>query len=143
MKDNINSLDELNKGTCMGIDAILFILDKVEDKNLKKLLEKDYHKYKSITESVKKIYPKYNKNKDPHEASALTKAMTFYGIEIQTLTDKSDSKIAELILKGTNMGIIEGIKLLNNKEIAKEIKDLIQEFVNMQENTIEYLKKYL
>lgn len=35
MKDNINSLDELNKGACMGIDAILFILDKVEDKNLK------------------------------------------------------------------------------------------------------------
>ena len=41
------------------------------------------------------------------------------------------------------MGIIEGIKLLNNKEISKEVKDLIQEFVNMQENTIEYLKKYL
>lgn len=143
MKDNINSLDELNKGTCMGIDAILFILDKVEDKNLKKLLEKDYHKYKSITERVKKIYPKYNKDKDPHETSALTKAMTFYGIEIQTLTDKSDSKIAELLLQGTNMGIIEGIKLLNNKEISKEVKDLIQEFVNMQENTIEYLKKYL
>lgn len=143
MKDNINSLDELNKGACMGIDAILFILDKVEDKNLKKLLEKDYHKYKSITESVKEIYPKYNKNKDPHETSALTKAMTFYGIEIQTLTDKSNSKIAELLLQGTNMGIIEGIKLLNNKEISKEVKDLIQEFVNMQENTIEYLKKYL
>ena len=143
MKDNINSLDELNKGACMGIDAILFILDKVEDKNLKKLLEKDYHKYKSITERIKKIYPKYNKNKDPHETSALTKAMTFYSIEIQTLTDKSDSKIAELLLQGTNMGIIEGIKLLNNKEISKEIKDLIQEFVNMQENTIEYLKKYL
>lgn len=69
--------------------------------------------------------------------------MTFYGIEIQTLTDKSDSKIAELLLQGTNMGIIEGIKLLNNKEISKEVKDLIQEFVNMQENTIEYLKKYL
>ena len=42
MKDNVNSLDELNKGACMGIDAILYILDKVENKNLKKLLEKDY-----------------------------------------------------------------------------------------------------
>lgn len=65
--------------------------------------------------------------------------MTFYGIEIRTLTDK----IAELLLQGTNIGIIERIKLLNNKKISKEVKDLIQEFVNMQENTIEYLKKYL
>lgn len=31
MKDNINSLDELNKGACMGMDAILYILDKVEN----------------------------------------------------------------------------------------------------------------
>ena len=65
--------------------------------------------------------------------------MTFYGIEIRTLTDK----IAELLLQETNIGIIERIKLLNNKKISKEVKDLIQEFVNMQENTIEYLKKYL
>ena len=65
--------------------------------------------------------------------------MTFYGIEIRTLTDK----IAELLLQGTNIGIIERIKLLNNKKISKEVKDLIQEFVNMQENKIEYLKKYL
>lgn len=99
MKDNINSLNELNKAACMGIATILFILDKVEDKNLKELLEKDYHKYKSITEMVKKIYPKYNKDKAPHETSVLTKAMTFYGIEIRTLTDKSDSKIANYFYK--------------------------------------------
>ena len=62
---------------------------------------------------------------------------------MKTLTDKSDSKIAELLLKGTNMGIIEGVKLLNNKEITKDVRDLIQEFVAMQENEVEYLKRYL
>ena len=69
--------------------------------------------------------------------------MTYYDIEMKTLTDKSDSKIAELLLKGTNMGIIEGVKLLNNKEITKDVRDLIQEFVAMQENEVEYLKRYL
>ncbi len=35
MKDEneVNVLDELNKGVCMGRDAIHFILDKVEDDN--------------------------------------------------------------------------------------------------------------
>lgn len=69
--------------------------------------------------------------------------MTFYGIEMKTLTDKSDSKIAELLLKGTNMGIIEGRKMLNHKEISEEVHDLIQKFVTMQENSVETLKKYL
>lgn len=36
MKKEIDVLDELNKGACMGRDAIHFILDKVEDDNLKK-----------------------------------------------------------------------------------------------------------
>ena len=30
MENEVNVLDELNKGTCMGIDAIHFILDKVK-----------------------------------------------------------------------------------------------------------------
>ena len=29
MENNINILDELNKGCCMGIDALKFILEKV------------------------------------------------------------------------------------------------------------------
>ena len=28
MKEKLNVLDELNKGSCMGVDAIDFILDK-------------------------------------------------------------------------------------------------------------------
>ena len=40
MKENINALDEIHKGSCMGVDAISFILDKVEDEKLEKLLRK-------------------------------------------------------------------------------------------------------
>ena len=34
-ENEVNVLDELNKGACMGKDAIHFILDKVEDEKLK------------------------------------------------------------------------------------------------------------
>ena len=40
--------------------------------------------------------------------------MGWMGVEMNTLTDKSNSKIAELMIQGTNMGIIEGVKLLNH-----------------------------
>ena len=62
---------------------------------------------------------------------------------MKTLTDQSNSKIAELLLQGTNMGIIEGRKLLNNKETNQEIHDLLEEFVTMQEDSVEQLKKFL
>ena len=141
--EDINALDEIHKGSCMGMDAIKFVLDKAEDKSLKKVLKGFYKEYEKTASKIEKIYPKYNDKKEPHKTSGLTKAMTFYGIEMKTLTDKSDSKIAELLLKGTNMGIIEGRKMLNHKEISEEVHDLIQKFVTMQENIVETLKKYL
>lgn len=36
MEENVNILDEINKGASMGEDAISFVLDKVEDDNLRK-----------------------------------------------------------------------------------------------------------
>ena len=131
-KEDINALDEIHKGACMGIDAISFVLDKVED-------DKEYNK---IKEKVEDIYPKYNEGK-PHETGVMTKAMTWSGIEMKTMNDKSNSKIAELLLQGVNMGIIEGRKILNNKKINKEVNNIIEEYVKMQEESVETLKKYL
>ena len=142
-KKEIDVLDELNKGACMGRDAIHFILDKVEDDNLKKELNNQYNKYKEITDKIGKLYPEYS-NKEPHETNAMNKVMTWYGIEMKTLFDKSTSKIAELLLQGTNMGIIEGRRLLNqNDDAAPDVKSILNDFVVMQEDSVETLKKYL
>ena len=73
----------------------------------------------------------------------MNKAMTWYGIEMKTMSDKSNSKIAELLLQGVNMGIIEGRKILNKKNIDKEVNDIISKYVTMQEESVEALKKYL
>ncbi len=73
----------------------------------------------------------------------MNKVMTWYGIKMKTLIDNSTSKITELLLQGTNMGIIEGRKLLNHKDTNLEIHKLIQEYVDMQEECVEQLKKFL
>ena len=141
-KNEINVLDELNKGACMGKDAIHFILDKVKDDDLKEELNRKYSKYKEISDKIKKLYPEYNEGK-PHETSAMNKVMTWYGIEMKTFTDESTSKIAELLLQGTNMGIIEGRKLLNHKQTDPEVEKIAKEYVDMQEDAVEKLKKFL
>ena len=140
--ENINALDEIHKGACMGVDAISFVLDKVEDDSLKRELEKEENDYNAIKRDIEDIYPKYNDGK-PHETGVMTKAMTWSGIEMKTFNDKSNSKIAELLLQGVNMGIIEGRRILNEKKINKEVNDLVSRYVLMQEHSVETLKKYL
>jgi len=141
-ENEINVLDELNKGACMGMDAIKFVLDKVEDKEFHQLLERQYDGYKKISESICELYPEYS-NKEPHETNAMNKVMTWYGIEMKTMLDKSNSKIAELLLQGTNMGIIEGRRLLNHKGTDKEVEKLVSDYVKNQEKAVEELKNFL
>jgi len=138
----VNVLDELNKGTCMGRDAIHFILDKVSNDELKEELTKQYDKYKEISDKICELYPEYSSG-DPHETNAMNKFMTWSGVEMKTMIDDSSSKIAELLLQGTNMGIIEGRKLLNHKDTDPEVHKLIQEYVKFQEEAVEKLKKFL
>ena len=141
-ENEINVLDELNKGACMGMDAIHFVIDKVEDDEFHKELERQYNGYKKISDRICELYPEYS-NDEPHETNAINKVMTWYGIEMRTLLDNSNSKIAELLLQGTNMGIIEGRKLLNNKNTDKEVEKLVSEYVKNQEEAVEKLKQFL
>ena len=136
-------LDELNKGCAMGMDAIKNILDKVEDKKFKDVLENDFDKYKEIHHRIETKYEDYSKE-EPTETSAMNKVMTSMMTEMKLMTDHSDSKIAELLMQGTNMGIIEGKKLLNHKEkLDKEVESILKDFIEMQEESVETYKNYL
>ena len=139
-ENEVNVLDELNKGACMGMDAIHFVLEKVKDDNLSTELNRQYEKYKKISEEICELYPEYS-DKKPHETNAMNKVMTWYGVNMKTITDDSTSKIAELLVQGTNMGIIEGRRLLNHKETDPNVTRLTKEYVTMQEEAIEKLKQ--
>ena len=142
-KDEVNVLDELNKGACMGMDAINFIIDKVTDEDLKDELDVQYNKYKNISDKICELYPEYSRKDEPHKTGTMSKVMTWYGIEMKTMIDDTTSKLAELLMQGTNMGIIEGRRLLNQKNMNKDVHKLVQEYVTMQENAVENLKKFL
>ena len=143
MNDNVNALDEINKGATMGMDAINDIKDKISSAKFKNIVEKQYKEYKKISNHINEIYSNYNDEKEPHETNMINKIMTNMSIEMKTLTDKSDSKIAELLMQGTNIGIIEGRRILNNKDLDKEVSDILKEYVTMQEKCVENLKEYL
>lgn len=142
--NELNVLDEVNKGATMGMDAIEFISKKVGDENFKNVLDIEYNKYKDISRRVNDLYLNYTSKKEPHETSGMNKVMTWWGVQMNTMSDKSNSNLSELLLNGTNMGIIEGWRLLNqNPNINKDIHSLLADFVKMQEDSVEKLKSYL
>ena len=141
---DMDVLDEVNKGATMGMDAINYLVPKVKEARFKEVLDIEYNKYKDISRRANNLYENYTTEKEPHETSTMNKMMTWYGIQMRTMNDNSNSKISELLMQGTNMGIIEGRRLLNqNPNMNPKIKTLLSDFVKMQEDSVETLKTYL
>mgnify|MGYP001864365997 FL=1 len=135
-------LNQINQGIKMGMDSISNVSEKVQDSRLKDELLFQYDKYNEILNEVNDELTNYDDF--PKELNPMQKAMGWMGVEMNTLTDKSNSKIAELMIQGTNMGIIEGVKLLNhNPDAEQPIKDILNKFIDFQQNNVEQLKKYL
>ena len=123
--------------------AISYVKEKATDADFQKVLNTEYTKYQKISQRVNDVYENYS-DKEPHEINAMNKMMTWYGIQMKTMTDDTTSKLSELLMQGTNMGIIEGRRLLNqNEDAAPDVKNILNDFVVMQEDSVETLKKYL
>ena len=48
-----------------------------------------------------------------------------------------------MLINGTNMVIIEGRKLLNNKKMDKKVHKICEKYIKVQEKYVEKLKNYL
>ena len=144
MDENINLtiLNEIAKATRMGLSNIIFVSDKVGEESMKELLSTQYAEYGKILDKVNSQFEKYGEIPDDEPIGA--KMMSWTGVQMNTLTDKSNSHIAELMSQGNLMGMIEAQKLLNHSpEMEPEIKNILNEFIQMQHNNIEQLKQYL
>ena len=140
--DDLTILNELHKGITMGMSAIEEVSDKVSEQNFQDELSFQYNRYR---DSLDKIDAKFEQAGEiPDDVEVGTKMMGWMGIQMNTLKDKSNSQISELLIQGNDMGIIKGVKLLNqNPQAPQEVKDILDGFIRLQENNIERLKKFL
>ena len=104
--DNIIILDEIHKGAKMGMDAISYVSEKSNDQNFVRELSSQYNQYDDILTRVNDSYT--NLGIVPKDYNLKQKAMSWMGIQMNTINDTSNSKLSEILIQGTTMGIIEG-----------------------------------
>ena len=139
---NLKVLKELHKGAQMGINAISYVSDKITDDGFKRELSTQYNQYEDILNRVTDLYNDYGEV--PANFTFKEDMMTWMNIQMSTANDKSPSKISELLIQGNTMGIIEGRRLLNhNPAVEAHIKQTLNDFVTLQENSVTKLKEYL
>ena len=138
----IEILKEINKDAKMGMDSITMVNKKVQDEKFRKLLDNQHNEYQNIFDRTQELL--VQNNEDMKDVPSMQKAMAWTGIQMNTMNDKSNSKLSELLIQGNDMGVIKGTKLLNESSFTTpEIENFLSDFVRLQEKNIDDLKKFL
>ena len=142
MNENVELLNYIFQNSQMGVDTIKQLLDIVEDLEFKCQLQSQYDEYKEINETAKNLL---NTNGyDEKGISAFEKIKTYLMINMQTLTDKSTSHVAEMMIIGSTMGVIDAIKNIKKYRDAElEIINLMEKLKAFEEYNITSLKAFL
>lgn len=140
--ENLKVLKELHTGAQMGIKAISYVSEKAENEEFKRELSTQYNQYEDVLNKVTDLYNHYGEV--PSTTHLKNDMMAWMGVQMNTINDKSNSKLSEMLIQGTVMGIIEGRKILNhNPNVDQNIKNALDEFVQIQENSVTRLKEFL
>lgn len=141
-EENKKVLNEIHKGLVMGMESLSVIEPKISSDEFRRLINSQYNEYADILLNVNSNLKEYNVKGE--DTSPMQKVMGWSSIQMSTLMDDSDSKISDMLIRGTTMGIIEGRKMLNNNDkIDKDVKDILYTFVSKQEHDVEKLKEWL
>lgn len=141
-EENKKVLNEIHKGLIMGMESLSVIEPKISSDEFRRLINSQYNEYADILLNVNSNLEEYNVKGE--DTSPMQKVMGWSSIQMSTLMDDSDSKISDMLIRGTTMGIIEGRKMLNNNDnIDKDVKDILYTFVSKQEHDVEKLKEWL
>ena len=74
----------------------------------------------------------------------MQQAMTWGGIQLNTAFDKTPDHIAEMMIQGSTMGIIDMSRTLKQyNDIPQNIKALGYELITVEENNVQRMKSYL
>ena len=143
MSADAEMLNFIYQNSQMGVETLNQLIPMIDNEAFKKRIEAQLKEYEQIHEEAKKLLNRHGY--DEKGIGALEKIMAYLMIDMKTLMDKSSSHIAEMLIQGSNMGIIDAVKRINQyeKEAEKEVTALMKRLLKFEENNVERLTEAL
>lgn len=141
-KDDVELLGAVYGTVTMGAGATEHLLSVVKDPKLRDEFTQQLGHYRALEAAA--LGRLHRLHETPEDYGVMTKLMSRAGIKLNTALDASSSHLAEMAIRGANMGIteLEGAKnsCPGASDAAKKLCEATIEFEQQCEDT---LKKYL
>lgn len=142
-KQEINIYREIQRNTEMAMKALDAVTDKIYDDRLSATVAEQELQYSRLHDRA--VQHLVDAKTQTYRGNAMEDVMLRMGISYNTLFNTSTGHIAEMIIKGSNNGVLEMEKVLaHNEEFAgRPCRALAKELIEMENANIRTLKEYL
>ena len=142
MNETIQLLQDVVRNARTGQDAVEHLMQKAEAGRMRDELIREKEDYAVTRRESERALVNAGGRAEP--VGALGKAGMWAGLEMQTMADRSNAHIAEIVIQGATMGVIEMTKALNTYDAADPgARSLASQFVVRQNEAIDRQKGFL
>ena len=135
-------LDEVYKSVTMGSDSVSTLIGKTTDASMREALTAQLEGYQNFAATTRTKM--LEKNFKVKESSVFTKIPAEVTMNVTTMMDNSNTKIAEMMINGSTMGIIELTrKIRRTPDASDDCVKIANDVVAFEENNVSKLKTYL
>ncbi|NCC86621.1 MAG: hypothetical protein EOM05_01970 [Clostridia bacterium] len=138
----VEFLNKVFENAQMGGESIGYLADKIEDPNMLSDLQTQHSQYSNLSSKASAQLAQYSQT--PKSVSPIAQMGVWSGVKLNTLVNKSNDHIAEMMIQGSMMGVIDMSRTLREySDIPKEAKNLGQDLIGIEENNVQRMKQYL
>lgn len=142
MNQNAELYRSVQGAARMGIEAIEMLLDKAEDEGIRAEMLHQLSEYKKSERLALQGLDK--EGAKPKPQSMLSKAGTWMGVQMDTLMDRSASHLADMLIQGSTMGVIELTRARATcPDAGADAHRLATDFLENEDRSIDRLKNFL
>ena len=142
MNETIQLLQDVARNARTGEAAIGALMEKAESAGMRDELRRERDQYRAAARDAESALAAAGGQAEP--VGMMQKAGMWVGTQMNTLTDRSNAHIAEMVIQGATMGIIEMTKARNTCPDADDrAADLASRFIVEQNDIIDRQKAYL
>ena len=139
---NTNLLIAVYQNLQTAMQSISNVIEKVKDSRLKKELKAEYKEYDSLMDKCEEMAK--NADIELKNNNFFQKMRMWFSVNMATMLDKSNRKIASINIVGSTMGVIDLMGVVSDsKKAKKELLDFAKHVLEYEEGNIEKLKPYI
>ena len=140
--NEIDLLSHVYQTAEMGQDGIRSVIGRSKSPELTQALDRQLGEYRQIQQSAGDMLQA--RGVQPDGVGAMAKLSSEVMSTMKTMMDRSATKIAEMMIQGSTMGVTKSLRTIRDCELKDErVRDLADKLLKTEQANIEEMKQFL